>query len=132
MDINVTTPKTEIANAAREAEDVKRAGGGGRYFRRFPWSQRPDVRCGDRVYYVEDGYVRGFAVADEVVSEHGVQTCDTTGRTWPEGLYVFMRASTWQWIEPIPMRGFQGFRYAHASSAPTKIIGGWLDPRPEA
>ena len=52
-DIIVTTPKSEIANAAREAEDVKRAGGG-MYFRRFPPSMSPDVRPGDRVYYVDD------------------------------------------------------------------------------
>lgn len=135
MDIIVTTPKGEMANAAREAEDVRRAGGG-MYFRRFPLSQRPSVSVGERVYYVEDGYVRGFAWVHAVEEQKGV-SCGTTGRQWPPGFYVYMDATTWQWIEPIPMRGFQGFRYVAESGEtpgyllPVKIVGGWLDPRPD-
>ena len=106
MDIIVTTPKSEIANAAREAEDVKRAGGG-MYFRRFPPSMSPDVRPGDRVYYVEDGFMRGFAVVEKIYDATSYVKCDTSGKMWPPGLYVYMDATTWQWIEPIPMKGFQ-------------------------
>ena len=118
MDIIVTTPKREMANAAREAEDCKRDGGG-EYFRRFPVERAPDVLPGDRVYYVEDGYIRGFAVVKWLHLAKNSVRCTTTRRRYPPGLYIYMRASSWQWIEPIPMSGFRGFRHAR-----------WLDPKP--
>jgi hypothetical protein len=112
LDIIVTTPKSQMANAAQEAADCLRDGGG-EYFRRFAIGQAPNVEPGDRVYYVEDGYIRGFAVVrDTQRMEDGGMTCDTTRRSWPPGFYVFMRADSWQWIAKIPWPGFQGFRYA--------------------
>jgi len=135
MDIIVTTPKREMENAAREAEDCKRAGGG-EYFRQVPVTLAPEVLPGDRVYYVEDGYIRGFAVVKRIYATASGEACDTTGRRWPPGVYVFMDAKTWKWIRPIPMKGFQGFRYARLSlfrlPAPVEIVGGWLDPKPKA
>lgn len=146
MDIIVTTPKSEMANAAQEAAECL-AAGGGEYFRRFPRHQRPRVEPGDRVYYIEDGFLRGFAVIHRIEDRLSrVQVCDTTNRHWPPGFYVFMRADSWKWIRPIPMRGFQGFRYPGSSLRATAgrrdaillprfadivIVGGWLDPRPE-
>ena len=137
MDIIVTTPKSRMREAAEEAEDCKRAGGG-EYFRRF--SRRPPVEPGDRVYYVEDGYVRGFAVVARLEAHEGLR-CQTTSREWPPGWYVFMDATTWRWIRPIPMKGFQGYRRAEgyltrfpnnplASVSFVMVIGGWLDPKP--
>ena len=145
MDIIVTTPKKEMASAAREAADCIRAGGG-EYFRWFPMSCAPSVKPGDRMYYVEDGFVRGFAV----VSRCGLSLanqCATTGRVWPPGYYVVMDATSWRWIRPIPMRGFQGLRYVKwgggddprnnialgtgGFTGPIEIVGGWRDPKPE-
>jgi len=112
MDIIVTTPKSEMRNAAKEAADAI-AAGGGEYFRRFSLHHYPGLlNVGDRVYYVEDGYVRGFALVREIVKRDTSMRCDTTGIVWPPGVYVFMRADSWQWIKPIPMKGFQGFCYA--------------------
>ena len=149
MDIIVTTPKSEMANAAREAADCI-AAGGGEYFRRFPLVRTPKVTPADRVYYVEDGYVRGFAVISRLSYESGMN-CDTTGRRWARGWYVFMDANSWKWIRPIPMRGFQGFRYAGrvqisqtdgvgcpgdckilvgANWQIVHVVGGWVDPKP--
>ncbi len=132
MDIIVTTPKSQMATAAQEAADCI-AAGGGEYFRRFAQTQKPDVGKGNRVYYVEDGYVRGFARCCRTGYMHCAIKCSTTGRRWPEGFYVFMNAKTWQWIEPIPMQGFQGFRYADKSLnyRDLRIVGGWRDPKPE-
>lgn len=139
MDIIVTTPKSQMQNAAREAEDVKRAGGG-MYFRRF--GTRPNVERGDRLFYVEDGYVRGFAVVEEVRRDDEM-ICETTGAVWPAGWYVFMPAESWKWIRPIPMKGFQNYRFARAEGhnpnvieeaglvAWIEVVGGWLDPKPE-
>ena len=132
MDIIVTTPKREMATAAREAEDCKRDGGG-EYFRRFPLTRAPRILPGDRVYYVEDGYVRGFAVAISCIhAVTGLVVCETTGRRWPAAFFVFMDATTWRWIRPIPMKGFRGFRYAGRKWRRLRVVevGGWLDPKP--
>ena len=147
MDIIVTTPKGQMAAAAQEAADCI-ADGGGEYFRRFHSLNCPhQLHAGDRVYYVEDGFIRGFCTVSRVqaVGPDGM-VCDTTGRRWSQGFFAFMPASSWKWIRPIPMRGFQGFQYVNygASAGPggnvrvdganheVVIVGGWLDPRPEA
>lgn len=150
MDIIVTTPKSEIANAAREAADCIAAGGGD-YFRRFHPISHPDIEPGSRVYYVEAGYIRGFAVVARVqaVGPAGLR-CDTTGRIWSQGWYASMPAESWRWIRPIPTLGCRGFRYAVTKRLdsgllglltwadpasdpawyPVIVVGGWLFPRP--
>lgn len=143
MDIIVTTPKSQMANAAQEAADAIKAGGG-EYFRRL--NQPINIDRGDRVFYVEDGYVRGFARVHYTRWVNTDQMCQTTGRQWSRGFLVFMKADSWTWVEPIPYRGFMGFRYAreeggnpHVINHPTEpnlfawIVeaGGSLDPKPE-
>lgn len=127
--IIVTTPKSEMSTAAQEARD-RIEEGGGVYFRRFGKEPR-GLDPGVRVFYVEDGHVRGFAVVEEVteVQEGEHVVCETTGRAWPSGIYAVMRADSWRWVRPIRYRGFQGFRYFDDSEV--EIVGGWLDPRPE-
>lgn len=149
MDIIVTTPKAQMAAAAKEAADCI-LNGGGEYFRRFHSRTYPtDMHVGDRVYYVEDGYIRGFAVVKHMLHSPEGRTCDTTGRVWSQGFFVFMDSASWQWIKPIPMKGFQGFRYVYYGEAqrvtlekadingwrqfaPVIVVGGWKDPKPEA
>ena len=139
MDIIVTTPKSQMANAAQEAADCI-AANGGEYFRRFAPSGVPRIHPGERVWYVEDGFIRGFCmvVGVKLASE---MKCATTGREWPAGHYVIMDATRWYWIKPIPMKGFQGFRYVRFSKCGTypdfgfgpqdiTFMGGWRDPRP--
>ena len=129
-DIIVTTPKSEMAASAQEAKDCILAGGG-EYFRRF--ARRPNLRLGDRIYYVEDGYIRGFALVQRVEA-HEAMNCATTGRDWAPGWYAFMPADTWKWIAPIPMKGFQGYRRAsfQFDREEVRILGGWLDPKPKS
>jgi hypothetical protein len=134
MDIIVTTPKGCAGEAAQEARDCI-ASGGGYYFRRFTKRYAPHchLQVGDRIYYVERGYVRGFALLGgwvEVVRKS--RGCETTGRWWLPGVYLVMDATTWQWIRPIQMRGFQGWRSAqnYFNRERVEIIGGWLDPMP--
>jgi hypothetical protein len=130
-DILVTTPKGEMGNAAREAADCI-AAGGGRYFRRFGSGYPEWLHEGDRVFYVEDGAIRGFAVVCEILVVVMGLKCDTTGRQWGPGVYYFMQAASWHWIKPIPYAGFQGYRpwKKHLGDTPVEIIGGWRDPRP--
>ena len=69
MDIIVTTPKTEMNAAAAEAEYIKTVGGG--YYHRF-FNTLPKVSIGDKVFYVENGFITGFAICI-IHSEMGVQ-----------------------------------------------------------
>jgi len=129
MDIVVTTPKSEMPTAEQEARDCIAAAEKGLdpcYFRTF--RRKPKgLEGGSRIFYVEDGYIRGFATVREVV--HADMECDTTGRDWGAGFHAIMPATSWQWIDPIPMRGFQGFRYFTPPDS-LRVIAGWRDPRP--
>lgn len=125
QDIIVTTPKTEMENASREAKNCIRNGGGS-YFRHF--SKLPkNIGIGSKVFYVENGYVRGFAIIEDILTNEEM-ACDTTGKQWPKGNYIKMKADSWKWIKPIAHKGFQGFRYF---DSPIEIAGDWKDKKPE-
>lgn len=126
--IIITTPKSEMTNAAQEARDcIKNKGG--YYFRRF--SKWPcNIERGERVWYVEAGYLRGYAVVYQVGYLKDGQVCKTTGKTYPAGFYIFMKAESWRWVKPVPYKGFQGYRRA-MSMGLNVPIGGWKDPKPE-
>jgi hypothetical protein len=103
-DIIVTTPKSRMAEAAREAAEVK-AAGGGLYYRNYHGSVRPTVKEGDRVYYSVQGLLSR----------------------------IYMGATTWTWIKPIPWKAPRSFQYAPADLRDkVEVIGGWLDPKPNA
>jgi len=125
VDILVTTPKSQMVVAALEAQECL-SRGGGEYFRKLATLPK-GLRAGSKVFYVEDGFVRGFAVVDRVVD--GEMVCSTTGTQWGAGIYAVMDASTWQWICPLPMKGFQGWRYFTKASE-VRIVGDWKSPRP--
>lgn len=58
-----------------------------------------------RCYMVHSGFVRGYCeVLYTCYQEEGMV------EEWPAGLYV-VRSPEWNPIEPIPMRGFQGWRW---------------------
>ena len=128
-DIIVTTPKTQMEIATKEAEDCLvsiRKGDPAHYFRRF--LQRPQgLNVGTRIFYVEDGYVRGFAKVCEVVEAEMI--CESTGRKWGRGTHAIMNAKSWKWIKPIKMRGFQGWRYSELGTV--QVVGNYLKPKPE-
>lgn len=133
-DIVVTTPKSQMATAVQEAERAKTLADIGVrlfYFRSIGRTGSANIGKGSRVYYVEDGYVRGFGVVeseDDIL--YGWNKCDTTGRVFDERWYVHIPADTWQWIVPIPYTGFQGWRYAPDEWRNIEILGDWLDPKP--
>ena len=126
-DIIVTTPKNRMAEAAQEAAACLKAGGG-HYFRRLAGMPR-DFGPGSKVFYVEDGYIRGYGV---VLSIGGSVTgwIDSVGQLLPPGNYAIMPAAEWTWIKPIPMRGFNGWRYFKLPLL-VEVVGGWRDPKPE-
>lgn len=146
-DIIVTTPKSEMGNSAREAAACI-ASGGGWYFRRV--HTKPRIARGERVWYTESGYIRGYAVVSEVIDtstpqgkaklqEMGLEIipkCEITGKNYGHGWYIFMRAESWKWIRPTKYAGFQGWRYFSAVSFfgvvldGSIVCGSWLDPKP--
>lgn len=123
--IIVTTPRTMMAVAAKEAQQCIDAGGGS-YFRTFRHIPK-ELVIGVRIFYVEDGYIRGYGVVSEIIN--GNMRCGTTGRDWGEGYHVVMSADSWTWIKPIKMKGFQGWRYFNDWDI--EIIGSWMDPKPD-
>lgn len=126
-DIIVTTPKNKMDDAAMEAF-VCRAAGGGYYFRRF--STRVKIEPGEKVIYVEDGFIRGYALVDHFLELEKSMVCEATGQEYQAGYFLFILAQSWKWIEPISMTGFQGFRYSKLKPDQLKIIGDWQDPKP--
>lgn len=126
-DIVVTTPKTMAEVAAEEARQCIESGGGF-YFRTFR-NKPKELGCGSRIYYVENNYVRGFGTVKEIVD--GNIECETTGKDWGGGYHAILPAESWQWIKPIQMKGFQGWRYFKVDRKQVKLIGEWLDPKPK-
>lgn len=156
MDIIVTTPKKQMENAAKEAAAAI-AGEVKYYFRVFSCDPI-HVGAGDKVFYTENGYIRGYAVVHSKYpcnSDGTAVKCDTTNQNWKGSWVIYMRCDSWKWIEPLKMKGFQGHRYIHDYSVKItneadwsclkrecfngskvktlkyKIVGGWLDPKPE-
>ena len=126
-DIIVTTPKNKMADAAEEARQCIEAGGG-YYFRKFPLKPK-GLQAGSRIFYVENGYIRGFAKVSKI--QYGEMVCDTTGKDYGVGYYATMPAWSWKWIKALPMKGFQGFRYLPEEiGEQIEVIGDWTDPKP--
>lgn len=130
MDLLVTTPKKEIENAAAEASQVV-SDGFGTYFRFLGRNRPANCICGDRIYYVENGFITGFCIIESFKRRFN-QRCETTKRNWPNGWYVYMDATTWQWIEPIPYKGFQKWRYFNEGvyGHLVEIVGDYKQPKP--
>lgn len=104
MDILVTTPKTAHELAAQEAEFVAKHPDA-YWFRTI--KGKPNIRVGERVYYVDNGQITGYGVIFDI--EHGEMECEATGKVY-EGTHLKQR----KWFplkKPVPFSGFQGFRY---------------------
>jgi len=106
VDIVVTIPKREAQNIAREDEFVAQMQGHAVQF----WSihNKPkNLIVGDRVYFVENGYITCYHIFIGYVYD---PVCEVTGRLW-SGLNLLLRCPQVKLENPVPMKGFQGFRY---------------------
>lgn len=76
----------------------------------FRLPHRPlQMKKGDRMFVTHNGSVRGWMfIHDVVVMSHGFR-CTTTGQWWEPGVYV-QRKGKFFHVEPVAMRGFQGYR----------------------
>lgn len=79
-----------------------------------PKSDDPWGRC----YMVHDGAVRGYSRIIEVVHRAAGEVSrvgsDSWEGFWPEGWYIVREAVFTLLDEPIPYKGFRGFRYARS------------------
>jgi len=103
-DIMVTLPKSNSWDEYSKELDVVKDGS---EVMNYKVRTFPKTGVGSKCYIVHDGFVKGWM---EIVgmSEEDF-TCSTTGRVW-EGKFI-QRSGPFHYIEPIPMKGFQGFRY---------------------
>lgn len=68
----------------------------------------PDIKPGERCFVLYDGFVRGYHLVHRLWE--GQFQCDITGLPY-KGKFI-QRTGRFHRIDPIPMRGFQGFRYS--------------------
>lgn len=64
----------------------------------------------ERCYMVHDGKLRGYNLIRSIEYRGPREVEKAGGGFWPEGWYI-VRAPEWHPILPVPMRGFQGYRY---------------------
>lgn len=106
MDIVVTVPMDEISNVRNEDAYARSVGGGVIQF--WSVSKKPkDLNIGDRVYFVEGGYIRYY---HKFLGFDCDSVCKATGRVWP-GINLVLEYPEVVLENPISMKGFQGFRY---------------------
>lgn len=111
MNIIITWPKTrtlesyveECAKACELSQEIN-----------FRVPARPkEARVGDRCYVVYDGFVRGWHEILVVNWRDEGVVRDRSGSFWPAGWYIVRHPLYHPWLDdPVPMRGFQGVRYA--------------------
>ena len=110
MDIVITLPKTVAwEDYQLELDAVKN----GNVVMNFKVPSLPKKSTlGSRCYLVYNGFVRGWM---EIVgfSSNGFY-CSVTGTYW-DGKFI-QRSGEFHYIEHVPMKGFQGWRYFHINS----------------
>ena len=120
IDIVVTWPKNRpleeyvgtLAWAKRNGEDIN-----------YRVSQRPSWEFGAlherpaRCYRVHDGAVRGYTEILYVIQRDDDEVHMVgTQYFWPGGIYVVCDPTWYPLEEPVPMRGFQGWRWIDAAT----------------
>lgn len=103
-DIVITLPKTiKWSDYEKELDTVK----DGKQVMNFKVGHFPKISPGAKCYILHDGFVRGWMTVVKLSEKNF--TCSTTGKEW-KGKFI-ERTGKFNKIEPIPMQGFQGFRY---------------------
>ena len=110
MDIIVTTPKSEIENARKEAEFIKKYKEDKGAFRFRTFRFKPKVEVGDKIFFVNDGFIKGYLTIFDI--DVGSEYCEVTDREWGDENSIVLKFKRWTPLKnPIPMKGFQGIRY---------------------
>ena len=68
-----------------------------------------DVHAGDRCYVCHDGFIKGWMKISNI-GKRDKFNCTATGNEWDEGFCV-SRTGKFHYLDnPIPMKGFMGYR----------------------
>lgn len=113
-DIVITWPKKRSLNSYLvELENAERDG----CVINFRVPTLPKGKA-ERCYVVHDGAIRGYNLIVSIERQENYMVLDPlTGEYWPSGNYI-VRWPKWHDIEPIPMKGFQGYRYIERPKKP--------------
>ena len=68
-----------------------------------------DVNIGDRCYICHNGFIKGWMKISNIGEKTGF-ICTTTGQDWYDGIYVSRTGKFHYLKEPVPMKGFMGYR----------------------
>ena len=120
QDIIITMPEPIVRQVLNEPSDrffFYRTGGRPRWH-----------AVGDRVFFVFAGFVRGFGRTHSI-KKLG-RTVSLDGKVFRPGWYLTIYPDSWRWTVPIPMRGFQGFRYSVLHDDQVEVVGTWRDGQP--
>lgn len=103
-DIVITLPKSiKWSDYSKELDEVK----DGSSVMNFKLNAFPNTAAGKKCYVVHNGAIRGWMEIVGLTEKDFI--CSTTGKKW-KGKFV-QRSGEFHFIDPIPMKGFQGFRY---------------------
>lgn len=111
MDLILTWPKKRALESylrelerARKAEELA--------FFKVPTLPTKLATSEPRTYMLHDGAIRGYLVTKFLATVHpgGSFKDSVTGDDLAPGNYI-VRDPKWHPIEPVPMKGFRGFRY---------------------
>lgn len=107
-DIIVTWPKSRpLASYLTELRKAKESN----QVINFRVHRLPKIPLGSRCYRVHNGNVHGYTnIIDFKYRSIDVVSDPVTGGFWPEGNYIVCDPE-WHSIDPIPMAGFQGWKY---------------------
>ena len=73
----------------------------------FKVNNFPKTQKGCKCYLVHNGVLKGWMEITGMSEKDFV--CSTTGKNW-KGKFI-ERSGPFHYIDPVPMKGFQGFRY---------------------
>lgn len=102
-DIIITIPKSIKWSDYQKELQAAEAG----EIMNFKVNNFPKTKVGNKCYVLHDGSIKGYMVISGL-SEKDF-TCTTTGKEWV-GKFI-ERTGKFYPITPVPMKGFQGFRY---------------------
>lgn len=108
MDIIVTVPKSELKNVAKEEAWAEKNANDHHCTCFWKMGRLPkNINPGDRVYFIHNGHIVNYNV---VTGTDYNAYCEVTGRDW-DGPCLVMKIPSVPLKNPVPMKGFQGFRY---------------------
>ena len=103
-DIIITLPKSVSWDEySKELDAVK----DGSQVMNYKVNSFPKTGVGNKCYVVHNGFIKGWMSIVGMFEQEF--TCSTTGKDW-KGKFI-QRSGPFNKVEPIPMKGFQGFRY---------------------